>query len=419
MMAGSWVILDKNGRHKFIKFIATALVDNEFCNLLLTFKPYKSELHISNHIGCLSGVHAGYTWSIIDSTITADMSIEVPAKSFYSLIDKLISFDGHIQLIQIKHDKFQLKSVYESRADQGDLFGELSSADFIPVNDVKYSLTVPSSSNESHNQYYFDQEPPIHSLSIKSSVLLEYLKHIKAINNVSFSNVNNDEFTSFVFGLDSNDNSTDANKIMKILSGKGQILMSYEVEVDRSIGQVGRCHLNADHLSYLIGILTQVKNTVTLELHGDRLIVRNLGWFCSFKVILPNFDRESRERQLRIFDRFVEVDRPTYLLESLIRLDITESNEKNKLKLQYSHQEPAQIHIAIHKGTIQASDVLTIPTPWFDDDISISINVQALNEILRFLSDGTWIGFDKKTSVMHLKSSDGKHYFALQCMSSE
>lgn len=417
MMAGSWVILDKNGRHKFIKFIATALVDNEFCNLLLTIKPHQSELHISNHIGCLSGVHAGYVWPIIDSTMTADMSIEVPAKSFYALIDKLISFDGHIQLIQIKPDTFQLKSVYESSTDQGDLFGELSSADFIPVNDVKYSLTVPSSSYDSHNQYYFDQESPIHSLTITSSVLLEYLKHIKAINNVSFSNVNNDEFTSFVVGLGSNGN--DESKIMKILSGKGQSLVSYGVAIDSSIGQAGRCHLNADHLSYLIGILTQVKNTVTLELHVDRLIVRNLGWFCCFKVILANFDRESRERQLRLFDRFVEVDAPKYLLESLIRLDITESNEKNKLKLQYSHQEPTQIHIAIHKGTTQASDVLTIPTPWFEDDVSISINVQALNEILRFLSDGAWIGFDKKTDVMHLRSCDGKYYFALQCMSTE
>lgn len=419
MMTGSWVILDKNGRHKFIKFIATALVDNKFCNLLLIIKPYQSELHISNHIGCLSGVHAGYVWPIIESTMTADMSIEVPAKSFYALIDKLISFDGHIQLIQIKPDTFQLKSVYESSSEQGDLFVERSSADFIPVNDVKYSLTVPSSSYESYNQYYFDQESPIHSLTIKSSVLLEYLKHIKAINNVSFSNMDNDEFTSFVVGPDSNGNGIDESKTMKILSGKGQTLVSYEVAIDSSIGQAGRCHLNADHLSYLIGILTQVKNTVTLELHVDRLIVRNLGWFCSFKVISPKFDLGSREQQLRLFDRFVEVEDPKGLLESLIRLDITESNEKNKLKLQYSHQAPTQVDIAVHKGTTQASDLLTIPTPWFEDDVSISVNVQALNEILRFLSDDVWIGFDKKTNIMHLRSCDDKYYFVLQCMSTE
>ncbi|MFH0264262.1 hypothetical protein [Vibrio rumoiensis] len=417
MMAKSWVILDKNGRHKFIKFIANVLVDKkdeDHSHLLLTIKPNKSELHISNHIACLSGMHASYIWPIIDSTMTTDMNIEVPAKRFYSLIDKLMLFGGHIQMIQIKTDTFQFKSVYEPGSEQGDLFRERSSAAFIPVNEITYSLTVPSSKDGISNEYLYDIKRPIHSVSIKSSILLEYLKSIKVISKLSHSGINED-FTSFVFGLDGNDSSTDKNKVMKLLSLKGESFVSYEMEVESSIGQVERCHLNDFHLNHLIGLLTQVKNIITLDLHEDRLVVRRLGWSCSFKVLsITQRNLESEDRRCRLFDLFVKVDEPKALLESLIRLDITESNEQNALSLQYSHQAPTQVHLAIDKGTTKASDVLITPTPWFDDDVSILINAPVLNEMLRFLSDGVRIGFDKKARAIHLKGRDDRHYLILQ-----
>lgn len=373
-------------------------------------------MNLANHLRCFSGVHAEYSWSIIDSTASGEASFEISAKSFCSLLEKLISFEGHIQMTLIKPNVFNMKSVYESCSEQEDFFE--NSTEFTPINHIKYSLKVLASPYDRQNQYYFDTEEPVHCVAVQATVLKEHLDHSKKVNGWSFSSIKNDEFTTLVVRKGGN-GGDDNDMVFKILSGKGQSFLSYKVDIDSSQGKGGCVHLTPKHLKYLIGVLSQLKSTVTLQFHADRLVIQNSGWSCSFKAISPNLDQEAREQQLRRYDHFVPIVQPTYLLETLIHLNITEADEKNNLKLLYSLQTPSQLSLKIQKESVEASDELTIEPPWFDIDTCIMVNVQAFNEILTFIQTSALIAYEKKNEIIHFKDLDNKYYFALQCKSGQ